>query len=256
MELQAILNQVTSFSSGIAEQLTKMAMAMAAVGVLSMALIQTAKDILPLRRIFQTWKVREWLGNETGPYRLELELFRSNATQSKDSLRGDNFLKIAEKDLLKLSTAGDPMALYSLPIEQLCGQLNAAAQVVLDYPWEYPELLGCLSTHARIDDMRLLWRQPSPDNPKPTQEQVDARTRVAHQVQRSIDGLQIAASSQWQYGLQVSSFVISFLICYIGILSVNGNNNLATAVVFGLAGGFFAPVARDLLASLQQMRKS
>lgn len=241
--MDTILNQILSFSQGLAGKLSNVAIAMAAVGVLSMALIQTAKDVLPLRRYYHQWKVRKWLANETDDFFVEAKTYGLES----------NPVRKAEKDLVTLATAGDSEAFYSLPIEQLCGQINAAAQAVIDNPHRYKELLGCLSTRANVGDVTNLWGSPQGD--KPSQEITEARSRVAHQIQRSIDALQIAAASQWQRFLHVFSFVVSFIICFLGITTVNGANNLAVALVFGLAGAFLAPVARDLVASLQQLRK-
>ena len=47
------------------------ATALAAVGVISMAFIQTVKDMLPVRRWFQAWWVREWLQEQARQARLQ-----------------------------------------------------------------------------------------------------------------------------------------------------------------------------------------
>ncbi|GBL47658.1 hypothetical protein SFMTTN_3500 [Sulfuriferula multivorans] len=173
----------------------------------------------------------------------------------------------AKKDLIRLATAGDPKAFYDLEIEQLCGQMNAAAQALLDYPERHSDLLSCLAALAETEDVEILLTPSTPQvpgQPKP-QALVDARARVIHQVQRSIDGFQISAGFRWKWLLQVTSFGVSFLITGIGFSLSQPSVAKAletpwtrtqwiTVVLVGLAGGFLAPIARDLIASLQKLR--
>src|SRR5277367_754244 len=117
----------------IATDIVPFLTAASAVGVLSMAFIQTLKDMFPLRTWFQRAAVAKWLA--------------ANATPSQRDPQ------VAEQDLVRLSTDGDAEAFYQLPIEQLCGQINAALQVVLDYPALHTDLLYSLAFGANPDDL-------------------------------------------------------------------------------------------------------
>src|SRR5216117_3080802 len=92
------------------------ATAMASIGVLSMAIIQAAKDMLPLRSGFQRRFLARWL--------------RRKAAEAASGSGAPPDPAAAERDLVKLATAGDAKAFYDLPIEQLCGQMNVAMQIV------------------------------------------------------------------------------------------------------------------------------
>ncbi len=231
------------------------ATALAAVGVISMAFLQTVKDVLPLRRWFQAAWVRGWL--------------RAQATQSPAiTTAGAVNAGTAEADLVRLATSGDRNALYDLAIEQVTGQMNAAAQMVLDFPWRNPHLFRCLAAQADVDDIRrLLDARPPERGPRPATSAedkaalIDARNRVTHQVQRSLDGLMISAGFRWKLYLQVASIVLSGLIVWAGLMLFVREpievfvRHLPLYLALAVLGGFLAPVARDLVAALQQLRK-
>lgn len=232
------------------------ATALAAVGVISMAFIQTVKDMVPLRRWFQAWWVKGWLQNQARQARL-VQGFEADPEE-------------AEKDLIRLATSGDREALYDLPIEQVSGQMNAATQIVLDYPWHHPHLLYCLAAQASAEDVKkLVGARPLAEKPRAqlTEEEksrladlVDPRNRVTHQVQRSLDGLQISAGFRWKLCLQIASIVLSGLFIVAGLWLFTNEpiltfRRLGLYLVAAILGGFLAPVARDLVAALQQLRK-
>ena len=235
-----------SFSDKVAGKAANLAAAMAAIGVLSMAILQTLKDMLPVRNRFQQWWLKRW--------------FIDRAAKAKAiGVVEPNIIK-AEKDLVRLATAGDRAAFYDLAIEQMCGQMNAAAQVVLEYPADHDDLLRCLAALADKNDLDVLLDKTVREKVAPkTQAQVDARTRVIHQVQRSIDGFQISAGFRWKWILQVVSFAISFALIFVGFSMHAGADGLrldhvGSYILAGLLGGFLAPVARDLVAALQKLR--
>ncbi len=221
------------------------------VGLLSMALIQILKDLLPVRRLFQRYWVRRWL------------LQRRRQPIEFDPRR-------AELELIQLATDGDSRSFYSLPIEQLCGQLNAAAQSVLEYPESHKALLWCLASGARHEDVftviecSKIYRQQSGTKLEGGDRStfsncVDARNRVAHQIQRAVDALQLSAGNRWKLWIQVFSIALSGLIASVA-LSLFGEvggpwRRLETTVAVALLGGFFAPIARDVIAGLQSIRR-
>jgi hypothetical protein len=220
---------------------------MAAVGVLSMAAIQVLKEILPARRWFQQRFVRRWLAERSGG-------------AGEDA---------AERDLVRLAASGDRLSFYDLPLEQLCGQMNAAAPLVLDFPARYEGLFRALAHEADPADVDLLLRPPvfprgarealPQDQYDALNRFADARNRVTHHVQRSIDALQIAAGGMWRRRMQMLSFVVSFGITFLGLWGFHGGafeHDLGPALLTAIVGGFVAPVARDLVASVQRLRRS
>jgi len=177
----------------------------------------------------------------------------------------------AEQDLIRLATAGDESAFYDLAIEQLCGQITAAATVVLDFPAMHRDLLTCLAAEAGQEDRSALLRAADlgraaldrmrTDAPNDYQILVDARSRVTHQVQRSIDALQIAAGFRWKLRLQSAAFVISCVLTAAGMSLYRSPETSAlmgviVSVPLGLMAGFLAPIARDIVAVVNRARKA
>lgn len=245
------LTSVNEFLADLANQGSSLLEPIVAVGILSMAIIQTVKDLLPVRRVFQRRFLRAWLAGQQE---------RARTTPAAGSPPAETDAKDAEADLVRLATAGDASAFFDLPIEQLCGQMNAAMQVALDYPKGHQDVVRLLAASAPPADVELLiqsWEQDSQrlDSLETTAKDalVQARARVAHATQRAIDGLQIAAGSRWKLHLQLAAFALSFAITTLAALSGATKWPAASALLYGLAGGFLAPVARDLFASLQQI---
>lgn len=232
--------------------------AIAGVGVLSMAIIQALKDLTPIRSWFQAWWIRGWLAEK---WAMTKEV-RAALANTRTASTGD---RSAEADLVLLATDGDADALYDLAIEQLCGQMNVAAQAALDNPGRYPELLFCLACRAQPADLDQVLHPPDAVRVQAAQEQippvilqnyVDARNRVTQQVQRAIDAVQISLGFRWKFWLQLASFALSALIAGIGVWWADGSRtDVASTIAIALLGGFLAPVARDLVASVQQLRK-
>src|ERR1700751_5796685 len=194
--------------------------ALVGLGTLTMAVLQTIKDTTPLRRWFQRMEMRAWLAE--------------HSTIACKNLKADANPKIAEGDLLTLATDGSERAFYDLEIEKLCGQWNAANQIVLDSPHLYPDLFASVAARAQKADFEKLKERDFPDPLPPALEAalpldaqekratrrqafLDAHNSVAHQVQRSVDAFQICTSFRWKWHLQIASFVLSFLIAGIAM---------------------------------------
>src|SRR5882672_6362607 len=139
------------------------ATAMAAIGVLSMAIIQAVKDTSPMRHAFQKRFLREWLLRRAGK-RFDskgIRGFRDPFKRAETIAATVSEVKSAEKDLIRLATGGDTAAFYDLAIEQMCGQMNAAAQIVLEYPQSHSALLQLLAAQARPEDVTLVLSPPT-----------------------------------------------------------------------------------------------
>lgn len=208
------------------DAVVQFAAAAAAIGLLAMAIIQSVKDMVPVRRWYQRAFVRAWLGHKA----------RDHARLGGSTPDADK----ACADLVELATTGDAHALFDLPVEQLGGQVSAAAAQALDYPARHDELLRCLAASAGpLDVDAVIYGDGSDDAAA-----LDARTRVMHQVQRSIDALQISLGLRWKWMLQLAAFGVSFAIAVAAV------STLRSALPLAIVGGFIAPVARDLVVAL------
>jgi hypothetical protein len=246
--------------------ITAFVTAMAGVGTLSMALIQAIKDMFPVRRLYQRGWMQKHL-RELAAVCAKNGLFIPSVPEESASTGSRTRSEpvdptIAERQLIELATAGQRDAFYDLQIDQLCGQITAASQIAIDYPHRYAHLVLCLGAHADSKDFARVF-QESPQYGERSQSEtaifVDARNRIAHQVQRATDAIQIACGFQWKWVMQLCAIVLSGMIALWAYLYANPARPAASsAFVFvsaGILGGFLAPVARDLVAALQSLRK-
>jgi hypothetical protein len=172
------------------------------------------------------------------------------------------------KELIALATAGDENAFFDLPIDKLAGQVNAAALAVLENAKDHEALLRVMARGASESDISTVvtsdtsqWKSQSLDKLQPTSAEAmakfnDARTRVAHHVQRTIDALQISVSNKWRRKLQLLSLLLSVVIGVIPILLLwkpgTHVDLIAISVSAAILGGFLAPLVKDVLAQAQQ----
>jgi len=236
--------QITDFFSSAAGHWTSYVFALSVIGGVTMALLQTIKDLLPVRQWFQKAALQKWM--EEG----------KDEAQARKPDRPVS-LENAEADLLTLAVDGDASAFYDLQIEQLCGQFTAAMQIVLEFPGSHFDLLAITASKSSLADIDLLLTPP----PSPATSQfVDARTRVTHQCQRAIDAFQISAGFRWKWILQLASLALSTVLAWIALyfggstIQPNMHPSVVSVTFSALLAGFLAPVAKDLLAVLQKAR--
>lgn len=240
--MDAVIQALVNIGSATTGQVV---VALSLTGILTMAILQTLKDLTPIRRQFQ----RTWLGS-----------WLTERARNKGIIPD-----AAIQQLIELATGGAANAFYDLPAEQLVAQMNAAAQIALDYPGtnHYYYLLAVLSAGASPEDLEQVSSVPSargivsPSDLPPGY--ADARTRVSHRIQRNLDGLQIAMGDRWQFLLQLAAIVLSTVLIEIAIYSQpqppSGLAPFVIGILVGIAGGYLAPVTRDLVAALQNLRK-
>jgi hypothetical protein len=233
-------SQITRFFESTAGHWTSYVMALSVIGGVTMALLQTVKDLFPVRQWFQRYALKKWMREGEAEARANLK----NPAISAEK---------AEGDLLTLAVDGDAGALYDLQIEQLCGQFTAAIQIVLEFPDSHLDLLAVTASKSSPDDIRILLQ--APPNP-PTSQFLDARTRVTHQCQRAIDAFQISTGFRWKWSLQLASFAVSAALAWIalGYGAPAVQRNAVSITTSAILAGFLAPVAKDLLAVLQKAR--
>jgi hypothetical protein len=240
----------------IADWVKAWAVPLAAIGTVSMALLQTAKNVFPLRSWFQRGRLRRWL--------------LATVKDSSRSTGADVCASKAETDLISLATSGDENAFYNLPIEDLCSQVRNAVPVILDYPTLHVDLFYCLASEASAADIRRLLEPPPPetflkrgdqssdDEKHAIREYAAAKTRLAAQVRCSIDAIQTSIGFRWKYFLQLASLVLSAIIGVIALRLGAGPDHayptVGATIMIGLLSGFLAPVARDLVAAIEKWR--
>lgn len=245
METQpdAVAQSIEMLLTAIDQDWSRILLALVGVGIVTMALLQLLKDLLPTRRWFQRW----WLQR--------FWFYRHADTLAISRDRAD----AAMQKMVDLATAGNANALFDLPVEQLNGQLNAAAQAMLDRPARHEDLLRIFAHRADPKDVAVVLKG-RPAAKAALAKYVESRNSVAQQIQRSLDAIQIAMGHRWQWLLQGASVVVSAAIIALALTLYGGgaafwrSEHVGYALIIAILGGFVAPVARDLVAAVQNLR--
>jgi hypothetical protein len=219
---------------------------LAAIGTVSMALLQTAKNIFPLRQRFQEGRISVWL-----------------------TKRNAGSAGCAEKDLIALVAAGDKEAFYNSDIDVVCGQIKNVLTAVLDYSQLHRSLVNCLASTAAAGDLEILFEPPdadiflkathqsTPEERAAIREYAMAKTRIGAEMRCAVDAIQNSIAFQWKRRLQIISL---FLSAIVGIVALelgavtDIKPTLGASLVIGILSGFLAPVARDLVAAVENWR--
>jgi hypothetical protein len=171
--------QITQGLHRITEALSHWAIPIAAVGTVSMAILQSVKNQTPIRNWYQKLRLRKWLlSSIRGDYskswiaRLKhgLNLRFPSTKDEEHKLKVDKLrkkqldrLEEVEDELIALATSGDREAFYDLPIDGLCDQIRKIVSVILDYPNLHEMLLRVLARGASSSDIALLLNAQATD---------------------------------------------------------------------------------------------
>jgi len=236
-----LLAAIESFASGHA---LTFVLSLAAVGTISMALIQVVKELAPVRRWYQKRWVTAWLTRQ---------IAKAEPVEADVQAVSPELVRDA---LVELATGGDERAMFDLAADQMVAQMNAAAQMALDYPQIYAPLLTALSAGASRDDLKRILMLPKlDDEPSRHPSFNDARTRVGHRLQRNLDGLMIALGNDWRWWMHFCAIGLTILLVEAVAIGYGlSASQLLLAAFIGLIGGYLAPIARDLVAALQSLR--
>lgn len=236
----------------LAAAVWQMALIAAAIAVLSAAVVQLMKDLLPVRRWFQRHYLKAW--------------FRQRVSQPQTG-PADSNLDSAEQDLVRLATGGDRNAFYDLETAQLCGQMNSAAQIAVAYADRHQALLRCLAPEADPKDIEIVASPPDTNltagEPGAVAQStevtafLDARNRLSHQLQRSVDAIQISMGFRWKLILQIVCYSVCVLASFAAVFvaNPNGRYNVIEAITIAIVAGFAAPSVSDLLGVINRLSK-
>ena len=274
------INTVANALEAMTDGMAGIAVLVAGIGALSMAVIEAVKAALPLRAKFHRGEIRRWL---------------SGRHHSSDAFLmgvGPNDLpsaadwETAYRQLLDLAIGGVEYqtALFEQAPEKMFGQIQAAANVAMDFPAKAPHLFEFLThdpTEQKSGSERVamkaratvpttdqdIWSRfaeelnagrvdPHTKNPEKKKEYLEAnqaRQRLDNLVRRRLDALQTRVGYRWSRYNQFAAFFTAVGFTVAALVNVPKLNWLAIAVL-AVAAGFLAPPAKDLAAALKQIR--
>ncbi len=233
------LNDATQ---SIGSAILSYAVALAAVGTIVMALIELVKAIFPIRRGFNKQQTRRWIGDDAGRWR--------------------EFIALTTGGYASLS------ALFDQPIEKLMAQVQAAANMAMDFPNRYPGLYTFLTRqpdahhpedaarwHKHVESAKALAANQVPSDEE--REAAKARARLQNLVARQLDAFQTETQYRWARYNQIASTVIGAAFIMFVLVPVHDQLHIHPVFIpfLALIGGMTAPVAKDLVTALSRFSK-
>jgi len=242
------LPELSKLIEGASNRILDYAVLLAAVGTVTMALIELIKGVTRGRMWFHWLMVKKWIG-----------------------WKNDQALN--ELFALAIGGSENANALYDQPTGKMLGQLQAAANVALDFPKVYPAFYEFLTAGAvtvgTVND-REKWRNFSQKiiQPRPTdasaiaafeqdsRESTQARARLGNLVTRKLDAFQTRVEYTWARFNQLLALIAGsvFFYCVLSRTKDVTKISMFTLVVVSLMGGLIAPFAKDVVTALTGLR--
>lgn len=230
---------VSDFFSQAAENWGHYVLTLNIIGAVSMGLLEIAKNLFPVRRQFQRWRLRKW--------------FVDAACRARSNLKTVACADIAEDQLIALGANGNGRAFYDQQPQDISTIYNATMQIALESPEAYQHLLRVTASRAKPEDITAIETVPSPM----TQPYIEARSRVLHQCQRAIAAFEVATDFRWKWLMQIAALIISTAVTAIALShsATKVSASFSSIVLTSLLAGFIAPVAKDLLGIIQKLKE-
>ncbi len=234
----------------IADNALEYALLLAAIGTISMALIEVVKGVFSLRKKFHRRRVAAWVGDA-------------------DCLN----------ELLLLA-AGSPQSayvLYGQPTERMMGQIQAAANLALDFPDQYQRVYAFFTGFPKDAFVAALaegeagandgdvWKKFAVRAAREGEMDIKDQSRAAHQararlgnlVARRLDIFQNQTQHQWAWYNQIAAFVIGAGITAYAIGShseIKQSLDVLAIIGLSLLAGVLAPFAKDVVSSISSVK--
>lgn len=245
---------VASAIDRIAASTLDYALLLAAIGTLSMAFIELVKGLTGLRRHFHRSQFNRWMQDPA-----------------------------SRRETMILATGGERYAnvLFDQPIERMLGQIQAAANLSLEFPDRYPHAYAFFTkedlevrkahtaAHGRSDSE--LWAEFAERTAregittKAARERLEEETRAAQQarvrlgnlIARRLDAFQNRTQYIWARGNQLAAVTTGALLSAYVLTrakDVTGPEDVFALVCLSLLAGMVAPFAKDVVSAISGIR--
>lgn len=253
------------------------AVALAALGALTVALLEAWKKIFATLPRFHRKAVSRWLVNEAPS--------AAGGMQLRSTLAGGHYgsgqppttpydPRKAYAQLLHLTTGvplqaggvdldekGEAMArsvtfaLFELEVAKMMAQVQEAADAALNNPERYADWFAFVTRGCNAADVAD-WRKVLDGGADPATRDKGAAAygRIRLLVRRQLDGFQTVTAYRWREWNQWWAWLVGALLMMAAQLMQAPGGNLATMVLLSLAGGILAPVAKDLVDALGKVK--
>lgn len=272
--------RIIDLIGGWSDEIAAYALALVAVGTLSMALLEAFKGIFKLRASFHERFLKRWLTSELLNNGKSLSWVNANE-KLQSFLKSKNMTEVsthATQQIISLAT-GTPeesvsvktqpyfvfsispeRALYTLEISKMMGQVQDAVDVILLNPKKYLESYLLFTNNVEPEDV-LAWLEycslPYPETkniPDEERENIaNINNRIQQSVQRQLDSFQLRTGYIWARRNQIYAIILGALVLFSALWVTSSEHSLLTMVTLSLLGGIAAPVSKDLVSNLRKV---
>lgn len=268
-----------------AEFLLRYLGALAAVGALSMALIEAGKKLLDSRTKFQALRWTRWVmrtpldraGVTSAPashQRAMSELLRLCTGVTVEEAESVSRRLLERGGHLPLTHAFRPEpahALFALDLSRMMGSIQDAADIALALPSDYPDLFQLMTVGAKPEDAARWYSDgtsalaaiadlnPTPEQRQAVKEHAERFARLRQIVKRKLDGFQLYTGDRWSSWNQTAANAVGMVAMFMILTWLQRNSAVASisfpsVIVFSLLGGILSPVAKDLVSALKRVK--
>lgn len=266
-----------------------------AIALVTMAFVQICRMLVPVRGWFHGRALYLWFSQAIEPafdseeqvgdrnsvrvvwFRLCNRIYghenksRPSVEKALRQFRQNSSYGRAGKTYIGLLLGRGYPFVYDLPLEQLAAQVVLAAELALDKPKEFSDLLLCvvgvegvedLATAYSLDAAILVTSEPEQAK-QTTLRDAQARAALARIIQRRCDSFQIEVGGRWRRDLRLVVTVCSVIFaCLIALSGLGRQTPLIVwgsyfvyAVFGGLLAAFLSMLLRDVTAVIEGRRK-
>lgn len=228
----------------VAGQILDYALLLAAIGTITMALLELVKALISWRKRFHRRRIERWLRAASDPQAVH-----------------DQLLLLAAGGIENVNV------LYDQPTAKLLGQLQAAANVALDFPARYRDFYDFLTatpqsrdgvqdqrTWRAFSEARLSGKRRTAGDDGDARAAAQARARLGNLVARKLDALQNKIEYDWARYNQASSVISGALLLGAILLHEKPQMHAGMMMLLALTGGMVAPFAKNVVSALTGLR--
>lgn len=264
-----------------AEFLLRYLGALAAVGALSMALIEAGKKLLDSRTKFQALRWTRWVlrtpldeksgATHTGALAELLQLCTGIGEEEAASAAERLISGGGHLPLLNAFHPEPAHALFALDLSRMMGSIQDASDIALASPDDYPALFTLMTVGARAEDVQQ-WQEsgsaglaeiaaaePTAAQRQMVKEHAERFARLRQIVKRKLDGFQLYTGDRWASWNQTAANALGILAMFAVLVWLQRNSAVASIstpslILFSLLGGILSPVAKDLVSALKRVK--
>lgn len=260
---------VTKALESFSDFLMKYLVALAAVGALTMALIEAYKKLFDSRTKFHFNFVRGFIDNDQEAKKTSEEI---NDKLQQHHIFSNTFselvhlmcgIEVGKASLITDRNEEKLLTVFSLEVANLMGKIQDAVDAAIDNPNRYPNLFIFATSGADTDDAAAWMQisQTSPSNTDPTiaKTRSDLYTRLHQLAKRKLDRLQLQLTYRWTNLNQLFAIVLGGIILFITLVWINRNETMhlddfLIILSASTIGGILSPVAKDMISWLQKVK--